>query len=148
MSSSLTDFLTTFQALADAAFDNVSFGPPTTNEEKTGLYLLADENGAKALELDQQWHGQGSHRFAEQYTLPGLLFRRIGDSDQATADSLFLDLVADFDALTEMFRPDASLGVVGYTLRSHVTGGAFTLLPRPNGLLARAAFTITVNASI
>jgi hypothetical protein len=144
--STIPTFLNTLLGLL--TLDNTLFGPPTTNEEMTGLYLMADENGAKPIDFSQTWLGQGSHKRSEHYNIACLLFRRTGDSDPTSAVALFDAALADFETVAALFRPDASLGINGYTLRSQLTAGTCLLLPRADGLLARIAFTITVDATI
>jgi hypothetical protein len=146
--STVPTFLSTFLGLVEPLVDNTMFGPPTTNEEMSGLYVMADESGASPIVFDQSWAGSGSMARDEKFTVPCLLFARTGDNDEASATALFDAAMTSFEAVAGLFRSDASLGITGKTFRAQLTSGACLLLPRPNGLLARVAFTITAEARI
>lgn len=146
--STIPAFLTSFLDAVTPIVADTLLGPPTTNEETTGLYIGADQNGAAPIDFDQDWAGSGSGARNESYTVPCLLFERTGDSDQATVEDLLESVMGTFEELAALFRPLANFGIEGKTFRVLITRGSLILLPRQAGLLARVAFTITAQARI
>lgn len=144
-----------FKTLAATALPSLDIrqGIPPVSDPVRGLYVLAGFEGdtvdTAPVDASQAWAGNGARARNEDFSIPCVLFRRTGNSDQATAVAEMNAVFTDFAALETALRGDPTLGGI-----AQINGGAeiadsFSFWQHnQGGLVTLIAFTVSVQARI